>query len=45
LRLISRLTVEGEQPGNLAIERIDRTAAMPREISSRSESVNANGER
>jgi hypothetical protein len=45
LRLISRLTVDGEWPSNLAIERIDRAEATPREISSRSASVNASRER
>jgi len=44
-RLISRLTVEGERPSNLAIDRTDRCAATPLEITSRSASVNASLER
>jgi hypothetical protein len=45
LRSISRLTVEGERPRKPAIERIDCPTAIPREISSRSASVNDNLER
>src|SRR3981081_174013 len=45
LRLISRLTVEGERPSSLAIDRADRCAVTPLEITSRSASVNANLER
>src|SRR5215472_11179128 len=45
LRLTSRLTVEGAWPSSRAIDRIDRAAAIPREISSRSPSVNASRER
>jgi hypothetical protein len=45
LRLISRLTVDGEWPSNRAIDRADRCIAMPLDISSRSESVNANRDR
>jgi hypothetical protein len=41
LRLISRLTVEGDRSRPCAIRRIDRPAAMPREISSRSSSRSA----
>jgi hypothetical protein len=41
LRLISRLTVDGARPRPWAIRRIDQLAAMPREISSRSSSLNA----
>ena len=40
-RLISRLTVEGDRPRPWAIRRIDRPAATPREISSRSSSLSA----
>jgi hypothetical protein len=32
LRLISRLTVEGERPSSLAIDRADRCAVTPLEI-------------
>ena len=42
---ISRLTVEGERPSSLAIDRADRCAVTPLEITSRSASVNANLER
>ena len=45
LRLHSRLTVEGARPSNAAIDRIERPATTPREISSRSDSVNASLER
>jgi hypothetical protein len=45
LRLISRLTVEGAWPSSRAIDLIERAAAIPREISSRSLSVNASRER
>ena len=38
-RATSRLTVEGERPKPAAIPRIDRPAAIPREISSRSSST------
>jgi hypothetical protein len=37
--LISRLTVEGERPRDAAIKRIESPAIIPREISSRSDSV------
>jgi hypothetical protein len=36
---------QGERPSNPAIGRADRCSAMPRDISSRSESVSANRER
>ena len=39
------LTVEGDRPSNDAIERIDRRATIPRDISSRSDNVNASRER
>jgi len=45
LRLISRLTVDGDRPSDLAIDRIDRFATMPLDISSRSERLNANRDR
>ena len=41
LRLISRLTVDGARPRPWAMCRIDRSTAMPREISSRSSSLSA----
>src|SRR5437773_8989557 len=44
-RLTSRLTVEGARPSLAAILRIDRPAAIPREISSRSSSRSATGAR
>jgi hypothetical protein len=42
---ISRDTVEGDRPKVLAIARADPSDAIPRDISSRSTSVNANLER
>jgi len=44
-RAMSRLTVEGDRPIPAAIWRIEVSAAMPREISSRSASVSARRER
>jgi len=41
----SRLTVEGERPNPVAIARNDRSAAKPREISSRSANDNRNSRR
>jgi hypothetical protein len=45
LRLTSRLTVDGERPSDLAIERTERCATSARDISSRSASLKASGER
>jgi hypothetical protein len=45
LRLISRLTVEGERRSEAAIDRIEWPATKPREISSRSARLSARGER
>ena len=42
---ISELQGEGERSNWLAIARMERPPAIPREISSRSESVNANLDR
>src|SRR4029453_865109 len=44
-RATSRLTAEGERPKLAAIRRIDRPAAIPREISSRSSSTSVTGQR
>jgi len=44
-RATSRLTVEGERPRLAAMRRIDRPVAIPREISSRSSSTSATGQR
>jgi hypothetical protein len=45
LRWISRLIVDGVRPSDAAIDRIERPATTPREISSRSVNVNADLER
>jgi len=44
-RATSRLTVEAERPRRAAMRRIDCPAAIPREISSRSSSTSAAGQR
>ncbi len=43
--MTSRLTVEGERPNPVALARNDRSAAKPREISSRSANDNRNSHR
>jgi len=45
LRRTSRLTVEGERPSDLAIERIDLWATIPLDITSRSDKLNAKCDR